>query len=292
MSIELEIIRGIQSFRFGFLDTVMMILTQLGDQFAFIAVGLVIYWFFDKKLAFKLVFVFIISALANEAFKVLIKRPRPFIEDASLLVGEATHGYSMPSGHAQNTAVISTTLYQAYGKKSRWLKWVLWIALIIVPFTRLYLGQHYVSDVIFGVLLGIVFAFMIGKLVDLMKDKEHLYGLFVMIPLAIITLIMGLFDPVYDEVKNMFVAVGGMTGFLVGYAIDKVFIQYHLKPQGIKILYRALIGLLGVVILYLGLSVLFDFIAQDNIYLDFIRYAMIGLFGAAGSMYVFKLLKV
>ncbi|MBN3490616.1 phosphatase PAP2 family protein [Acholeplasma equirhinis] len=293
MTIELDIIRFIQGMRSGFVDAVMQAITQLGDQFAFIAVALVIYWFVNKKSAFKLVFVFIFSSIVNEGLKALIQRPRPFKEDPALGVGEETHGYSFPSGHAQNTAVISTVLYQEYGKANKWLKWVLLAAMILVPFTRVYLGQHYPSDVIIGLVLGISVAFLIGRVVELMKDREHIYGLLVLIPLVLGVLAIQIFTaPHYDDVKTMFVAAGGLTGFMLGYVLDKFKIMYDEKPQGIKILWRALVGLAGVLILYVGLSAIFDLIAEDNVYLDFIRYAAIGFFGSAGSMFIFKKLKV
>src|SRR5690554_81950 len=289
---ELDIIRFIQGMRSPFLDTLMQILTEFGDQLVFIGVALTIYWFFNKRVAFKLVFVFISSAIVNELLKGIFTRNRPYVEDPTLGVGTPTHGYSFPSGHAQNTGVLSTVLYKNYGNKNRWLKWVLFAAMIIVPLTRMYLGQHYLTDVLAGLALGVVIALTVSVLVDMMGDKEHLFGLLIIIPLIAIIFIIAALGQPYEELKNLFVAVGGLSGFFVGYAIDKLFIRYDEQPQGIKILYRALMGLLIVAIFYVGLSLVFDLIAKDNLLLDFIRYMFVGFGGSALSMYVFKLLKV
>ncbi len=289
---ELEIIKWIQQIRFSFLDKLMELLTQLGDQIVFIAVALIIYWFFNKKVAFKLVFVFISSAVVNELLKGVFLRPRPFNEDPSVGVGELTHGYAFPSGHAQNTGVISTILYKNYGKKSVWLKWVLLSAMIVVPFTRLYLGQHYLTDVIAGLVIGILLALSVAKVVDMMGDKEHFYGLLVTVPVIVIVMSISMFNQPYEEIKNLFVASGGLSGFMIGYVIDKLYIAYDLHQKGIKIVYRALVGLVIVATFYVGLSALFDLISENNVYLDFLRYALIGLTGTALSMFVFKLLKV
>lgn len=289
---ELNIIRFIQGIRNPFLDTLMELLTELGDQLVFIAIALVIYWFFNKRVAFKLVFVFISSAIVNELLKGIIARNRPYVEDPSLGVGTLTHGYSFPSGHAQNTGVITTVLYKNYSNKSKWLKWVLLAAIIIVPFTRMYLGQHYLTDVLAGLALGIVIALGVSVLVDMMGDKEHLFGLLITIPLVLIVFIISSFGQTYEELKNLFVAVGGLTGFFVGYAVDKLYIQYNVLPKDIKVLYRALVGALIVGAFYLGLSFLFDMIAVDNLYLDFVRYLFVGFGGSAISMFVFKKLKV
>src|SRR5690554_6322455 len=289
---ELDIIRFIQGMRNPFLDTLMQILTEFGDQLVFIGVALTVYWFFNKRVAFKLVFVFISSAIVNELLKGIFTRNRPYVEDPTLGVGTPTHGYSFPSGHAQNTGVLSTVLYKNYGNKNRWLKWVLLAALIIVPFTRMYLGQHYLTDVLAGLALGIVIALGVSKIVDMMDDKEHLFGLLITIPLVLIVFIISSFGQTYEELKNLFVAVGGLTGFFLGYAVDKLYIKYNDLPKGIKVLYRALIGALIVGAFYLGLSFLFDMIAVDNLYLDFVRYLFVGFGGSAISMFVFKKLKV
>src|SRR5690606_36538108 len=116
MSIELDIIRIIQSIRSGWLDSIMIILTELGDQLVFIALVAALYWFVDKKIAFKMTFAFIMSSITNELLKGVVGRNRPFVEDSSLGVGEPTSGYSFPSGHAQNIAAESTILYQNFNK--------------------------------------------------------------------------------------------------------------------------------------------------------------------------------
>lgn len=289
---EIGIIRFIQGMRSPFLDTLMKLFTELGDQFVFIGVALVIYWFFNKRIAFKLVFVFISSAIANELLKGLFTRNRPYVEDSSLNVGTQTHGYSFPSGHSQNIGVISTVLYRNYNDKSKWLKWVLLAAVIIVPFTRMYLGQHYLTDVLVGLGLGIVIALSVSIIVDMMGDKEHIFGLLIIIPLVSIVFIISFFGQSYEELKNLFVAVGGLSGFFIGYAVDKLYIRYDDRPQSIKILYRALVGVIIVAVFYVGLSLLFDMVAVDNLYLDFVRYMFVGFGGSALSMYAFKKLKV
>ncbi len=292
MSFELDIIRMIQSIRTGWLDTIMILLTELGDQMVFIGIVVFLYWFIDKKIAFKMTYAFIFSAVANELLKGIIGRNRPYVEDPSLNVGDPTHGFAFPSGHAQNIAVESTILYQNFNKKVSWLKWVLLAAMIIVPLTRMYLGQHYLSDVLAGLIIGMMLAYGIALLVDKMGDKEHIWGLIVLIPLMIALIVLAFLPTVYEEVKNIYVALGGYAGFMFGYTIDKLWIKYNDKPAKIKILWRALVGIAGVAILYFGLSVVFKAVSPENVYLDFTRYALIGLWGSAGAMSTFKALKV
>lgn len=89
------------------------------------------------------------------ALKLAVQRTRPTIEDPF-----ATHaGYSFPSGHATNNAIVVTVvillLWPVLGSTTRRVLPVvggLWVVLVCVD--RLLLGAHFLSDVIAGVLLG------------------------------------------------------------------------------------------------------------------------------------------
>lgn len=92
-----------------------------------------------------------------------IDRPRPFwvIPEANLLVGRGRSA-SMPSSHAANwfaAAVVAGVYYR------RTLWWILPLAGVIA-FSRVYVGVHYLSDVIAGALLGITYAFAILWAID------------------------------------------------------------------------------------------------------------------------------
>jgi membrane-associated phospholipid phosphatase len=87
--------------------------------------------------------------------KLAVQRTRPTIEDPF-----ATHvGYSFPSGHATNNAIVVTVvillLWPVLGHTARRVLPVvggLWILLTCLD--RLLMGAHFLSDVIAGVLLG------------------------------------------------------------------------------------------------------------------------------------------
>jgi undecaprenyl-diphosphatase len=85
------------------------------------------------------------------ALKVATDRPRPFetIPQADPLIG-ATVGQSMPSGHAATSfagAVILTYLLPRAAP-------LFLLFATAVAFSRVYVGVHYVSDVLVGALLG------------------------------------------------------------------------------------------------------------------------------------------
>ena len=98
------------------------------------------------------------GALLDQALKLVFRRPRPVWEVPVLLA----HGWSFPSGHAMGSLI-------AYGMLSYLLVLTLHsnrartaviaatvILVLLIGFTRLFLGVHYFSDVIAGYAAGTV----------------------------------------------------------------------------------------------------------------------------------------
>lgn len=58
--------------------------------------------------------------------------------------------FSFPSNHAANTAAIASFLQVLYPKSG----WVTWPIVVLIGFARVYVGAHYVTDVLGGWVLG------------------------------------------------------------------------------------------------------------------------------------------
>lgn len=84
--------------------------------------------------------------------KDLVARPRPCTAFPGMTFLEQPCGgqFSFPSNHAMNTAVIAS-FFQVLYPKSGWVSWPL---LIVISFARVYVGAHYVTDVLAGWVLG------------------------------------------------------------------------------------------------------------------------------------------
>ncbi|MDI6452297.1 phosphatase PAP2 family protein [Peloplasma aerotolerans] len=275
---DLDIVKWIQSFRNPVFDWLFYIITQIGDQYVFIAAAVIIYWTIDKKFAHKFVFTFMVSAIVNSGIKELFKRVRPFyLPGVETEPHWNTDGYAFPSGHAQAAGVLGYTLYDVSKKTQKKWVWYIGIAiLILVPLSRVYLGQHYLSDVIVGVVLSFVIAHFVFKLVDKMGDDEHIYTL-MLAPIFIALLFF---------VKNhdLYIAAGGFVGFACGYYLEKKYVSYEVKNiLWIQVL-KVVIGL----IIALAIKEGFKMIFPDVLFFDFVRYLLIGVWAALGAPYVFK----
>ncbi len=277
--IDLEIIKGIQLIRNPFFDWLFYIITYIGDQYFFIIVAVIIYWTMNKKFAHRFALMYMIASLFSFILKNVFKRPRPYSEaGVTVPFDYYTSGYSLPSGHATAAGVLGYTgLKVAKKQKLKWLSYVAIAIMILVPFSRMYLGQHYLSDVILGLVVGLGFAYFIDKLIDLMGDKEE-WWTFILMP--IVPVVMILF-PDHD----LFVAAGAYVGFAAGYFVEKRYVKLDVKAPFWTQVLKVIVGL----VIVLGIKEGLKFIFPELLIFDFIRYLLIGVWAALGAPYVFKL---
>jgi undecaprenyl-diphosphatase len=114
------------------------------------------------------------GALLNTALKALFARPRPTV------VPHLAEAYapSFPSGHAMVSAIVYLTLGALLAQltESRRLKaYVLGVALLLsflVGLTRVFLGVHYLTDVLGGWMAGLAWALLTALLVRAMKRRS------------------------------------------------------------------------------------------------------------------------
>ncbi|MEZ5047926.1 MAG: phosphatase PAP2 family protein [Chitinophagaceae bacterium] len=128
------------------------------------------YYQFGKKgllwcLFFFLTFVFA-DVISASFIKPLIQRIRP-CHDIQLTAYLRTlvpcgSGFSFPSSHASNHFALSSFIHFTLGKKNKWISVLAYIWALGVCFAQLYVGVHYPSDILAGMLLGWLIAKMIS----------------------------------------------------------------------------------------------------------------------------------
>ena len=156
--------------------------------------------------------ILLFSSLMSGALKQIIARERP----VGLIALDDLTGYSMPSGHATLAATLAG--YACFSKEIvKQLKWIVIVFAILTGISRIYLGVHFVSDVLVGLLLGSIIGWIISKLetkinnanfhISKIKEEIILVGFFVLLIISNVI------------IPSEYYGAYAILGYFFGYAI-------------------------------------------------------------------------
>lgn len=168
---ELEILHLIQGLHIDWLDTVMIFLTKLGDKgIIWIALSIVLAIIpKTRRCGLTMMAAMLLSDIVgNKILKPIVARPRPCTVDTgvAMLITSPT-SYSFPSGHTMNGFTAAASLFVYYKKPGT----AAFILAALIAFSRMYLFVHYPTDILAGVILGLVDTWVVWKLAQ--KLAQH-----------------------------------------------------------------------------------------------------------------------
>ena len=299
----------------------MRFFSFLGDEEFYLFIMPAIFWCFDSRLGFRLGMILMLSNGINGAFKFLFHGPRPFWVNRDVIAYVHETSFGVPSGHSQNAVVIWG--YLATLAKKIWVKWLFIFVFIFIGLSRIYLGAHFILDVLVGWTIGgiIVFLFIlvekkysaqISSWTDKKKILMAVLVSFLIIFLAVLMIQINSgwqMAPVYEENVsivfegleiNPFSVDGVITASAawLGIVIGVVFISRMIPLGKIEVsinkkIFRFILGLIGVMMLWAGLKLVFpEDIPVLSETLRFVRYFLVGIWISAGAPYVFKRLNL
>lgn len=293
----------------------MRFFSQLGTEDFFFLVLPLIYWSIDSALGLRVGVILATSSIFNYVGKLLFASPRPYwvSSEVKALWTETTFG--APSGHAQHAMSVWGII--ALYRKNLWVRVVCFSLIFLIGFSRIYLGAHFLHDVILGWIFGaiLLWAFSrfwepVGVWLYTKSFRQHVLIAFassivlMAIGLAVTglrsdfqvpslwidnSLLAGAEMPVPVDVNNVFTSVGTFFGLAFGLAWIHSNGGYQVDGPIWKRALRYVIGLIGVLILWMGLGEIFPREADALSYiLRFVRYTLVGWWVTGGAPWIFK----
>jgi len=165
-----ELFIMMNSFHTPFLDGFFKMITFLGDGWFSIIVGAWLIFTGKRILGSKVLIVYAVSGIFAQLCKSFIIMPRPRAIIPENIFPHYIPGYtlnawnSFPSGHT--ASVFALTAILAWSSPVRPLRFILAVAAILTGFSRIYLGQHFLDDVLSGAFLGVLTAYGVMTFTD------------------------------------------------------------------------------------------------------------------------------
>lgn len=299
----------------GWLETPMKAFTFLGSE-EFFLLGLpIIYWCIDARIGLRMGVILLLNGALNSILKLAFFGPRPYWVNPQIkaLVSETSFG--VPSGHSQMAAGLWGMLASQVRRPWAWGAAIFLV--LMIGLSRLYLGVHFLHDVLLGWLLGALTLWVLLRLWDSTaawvrtKSTGQQVGLaFLLSTLLLVAgtiafgaardiplppewtanaLAAGAHEaPAPITLNSVITSAATLFGLLAGLA--------WMQPRGgfdaggtlNRRILRFVVGLVGVVLLWHGLGAIFPR-GEDMVsyVLRYLRYALVGGWISAGGPWVF-----
>lgn len=293
----MEMLRSIAGMRSPFMNTVMSGITLLGQEAVTIVLAVIVLYCFSKRSGYKFLFMFLTGTLINQALKFIFMIPRPWVIDPDFEIVEsarsAATGWSFPSGHTQSAVM-------AYGgianeSKKKWAYFVAAALIVLIGFSRMYLGVHTCLDVVVALITGIFSIALAEILFKIFEDRPAFPSVIMGIASAlalgflIVVMVTDKSELRDDNFGTAAMIFGLSFGVFCGSIIERRFVNFETKAVWWVQIIKVVLGVAIILGLRIGLKPLFKLI-YDSPIMNAPRYFLMTFVGVAVYPLSFKLL--
>lgn len=293
----MEMLRSIVGIRSPFMNTAMSGITVLGQEAIPIVIAIVLMYCFSKRSGYKFLFMMSFGTLINQALKFIFMIPRPWVIDPEFEIVESARagatGWSFPSGHTQSAVVAYGGL--ALEIKKKWASIVAVVLILLIGFSRMYLGVHTLLDVgvslVTGVITLILAEALFRKFGDSPAFPSVIIGIVSALSLIFLIVILALdrTELYADNLGNAAMLFGLTFGVFCGSIIERRFINFETKAVWWVQIIKVVLGAAIIFGIRIGLKPLFKLI-YDSPIMNAPRYFLMTFVGIAVYPASFKLL--
>jgi membrane-associated phospholipid phosphatase len=288
------------------LHPVMEFFTFLGNEEFYLLLMPVFIWVIDFRLGYKIGVMLLVTTGINDLAKLIFGMPRPYWVDPKVCsVSSPAGGFGLPSGHSQTSLSVFGLL--AYELRKRWLTIVVIFTVFMIGFSRIYLGEHFYIDVLAGWTIGAIILYTFIKLANRVSNwfnrlgfsakvgAVFAYSIIVILLGALIIAVPGDYqvpvewianaeicfpeEPINPmKLSNVITSAAALFGVSVGYFWTVQRGGFNANSGAWwKRLVRFLVGLVGVLVFWMGLDLIFP--GNEDLISWMARYVRYGLVG-------------
>ena len=289
--LTIDVVIFFQEMRNGFFDFFFNFISFLGEDYVYILIFGIVYYAYNKKMGEFMAISLGVSAAVNTIIKNIVGAKRPFEKYPDLVENlrpDTAGGTSFPSGHTQN---FSAVLYSgSFFTKNIKVFYVSTVLVLLMMISRMYLGVHFLEDVVVSGILGFGIAYGLYKVfMKYYEDTVRLHRLY----LALIIVLLPF--AIFINGAYYFKSYGLLIGFIVGIMVEKKYINFTMNVKLMYKVIRVVLGLIVMIGIQQGFKILFGIFAEEgtdlmNVF-HMIRYFLIAFTGFGLYPFLFNKFK-
>lgn len=278
----------LEKLRQPWLDEIMLLITRLGEETAFLVAALIVFWCVDKRKGYFVMAVGFAGTMISQFMKLACRIPRPWVMDPNFTIVEraraAAGGYSFPSGHSQSAVGVFGSI--AAAEKNTWVRGVCVALCVLVPLSRMYLGVHTPADTLVGSALSVVLIFLLHPVIRENGDRWMIPLIGVLGVLSLGLLLYTSFRTFPENMdamnleggtKNAWTLLGCVAGIAVVYPLEKRFVRFRVDAVWWAQILKVVLGLMITLAVKTGLKTPLTLLFGGHLAARAIRYFLVVL---------------